>query len=59
MILIHEQTISTSLGEVLKQRYVNEFAGRQTCRDLDTLAQMQMIVQGMAGKRLQYQDLVS
>ena len=41
------------------QRYVNEFAGRQTIRDLDTLAQMQMIVQGMAGKRLQYQELVA
>ena len=41
------------------QRYVNEFAGRQTCRDLDTLAQMQMIVQGMTGKRLQYQELVA
>ena len=41
------------------QRYVNEFSGRHNIRDLDTIDQMQMIVQGMAGKRLQYQELVA
>ena len=40
------------------QRYVNEFAGRQTIRDLDTLEQMAMIAQGLIGKRLPYQELI-
>ena len=39
-------------------RYVNEFAGRHNIRDLDTVAQMVLIAQGMVGKRLRYKDLV-
>ena len=41
------------------QRYVNEFAGRQNVRELDTLAQMQAVVMGMVGRRLMYRDLVA
>ena len=32
------------------QRYVNEFAGRQNVRDMDTLTQMQTVVMGMVGR---------
>ena len=39
-------------------RYVEEFAGRNNIRDLDTLAQMAHIADRMIGKRLRYQDLV-
>ena len=41
------------------QRYVNEFAGRQTIREVDTLDQMGLIAKGLIGKRLPYQDLVA
>lgn len=34
------------------ERYVQEFAGRHTIRDIDTLIQMEMVVQGLEGKRL-------
>ena len=40
-------------------RYVAEFAARYNIRDLDTLAQMAFVVQGMSGKRLKYQDLIA
>ena len=39
-------------------RYVNEFEGRHNDRPLDTIDQMQSIVQGMFGKRLRYIDLI-
>ena len=41
------------------QRYVNEFAGRQTIREADTLDQMGMIAKGLIGKHLPYRELVS
>ncbi len=41
------------------QRYVNQFAGRHNFRDLDTLAQMASVTEGLAGKRLQYRDLIA
>jgi len=41
------------------QRYVNEFAGRQTIREADTLDQMGMIAKGLIGKRLPYQGLIA
>ena len=41
------------------QRYVNEFAGRHNDRESDTVDQMSRIVQGMAGKRLKYRDLIA
>ena len=37
--------------------YVREFAGRHNVRDLDTLAQMALLVRGMDGKRLTYEEL--
>ena len=40
------------------QRYVNEFAGRQNVRDLDTLDQMTDLVAGLVGRRLMYRDLI-
>ena len=39
-------------------RYVNEFAGRHNIRDLDAIAQMAAIAQGLVGKRLPYRDLI-
>ncbi len=39
-------------------RYVNEFAGRKAIRGLDTLSQMGAIVEGLAGRRLTYQELI-
>ena len=41
------------------QRYVNEFAGRQNIRDMDTLQQMEHVVAAMVGKRLMYRDLIA
>ena len=41
------------------QRYVNEFAGRQNIRELDTLDQMIAVTQGLTGKRLRYRDLIA
>lgn len=40
------------------QRYVNEFAGRHNLRPMDTIEQMESMVNGMENKRLRYQDLV-
>ena len=40
------------------QRYVNEFAGRHSIREHDTLSQMRELVARMAGKRLMYRDLI-
>ena len=40
-------------------RYIYEFAGRHNIRSLDTIDQMQSVVNGMLGKRLEYKDLVS
>ena len=39
-------------------RYVGEFSGRHNDRSKDTLDQMQAIVRGLVGKRLQYRDLI-
>ena len=40
-------------------RYVNEFSGRFSSRDRDTLDQMALIARGLSGKRLRYCDLIS
>lgn len=40
-------------------RYVTEFAGRHNLRDLDTDEQMTLLLRGMEGKRLRYEDLVA
>ena len=39
--------------------YVSEFVGRQNIRPLDTIDQMESIVEGMENKRLRYRDLVA
>ena len=41
------------------QRYVNEFAGRQNIRDMDTIRQMEHVVAAMVGKRLMYRELIA
>lgn len=41
------------------ERYCQEFAGRHNARDADTIDQMTGIVEGMAGKRLRYEDLTA
>ena len=38
-------------------RYINEFAGRNNVRDLDTLDQMTLLTLGMLGRRLRYRDI--
>ena len=40
------------------QRYVDEFSGRHGVRECHTLDQMNLVVDGMVGKRLMYRDLV-
>ena len=40
-------------------RYVQEFTGRQNVRELDTIVQMQIVVAGMADKRLKYKELIA
>ena len=40
-------------------RYVEEFAGRQNVRELDTLQQMESIARGLLHKRLKYSDLIA
>lgn len=41
------------------QRYVNQFAGRHNIREFDTLEQMALVTEGLAGKRLTYDALVA
>jgi transposase-like protein len=41
------------------QRYLNEFAFRQSIRGYDTIIQMRIIAGGLFGKRLPYKKLVS
>ena len=40
-------------------RYVNEFSGRHSRRDADTIDQMSGFVAEMTGKRLMYRDLIA
>lgn len=48
-----------SMSKKHMQRYVDEFAGRQTFREQDTQAIMTGLVARMVGKRLTYLDLVA
>lgn len=41
------------------QRYVDEFVGRHNVRDLNTLAQMALLSDGMTGRRLTYKVLIA
>ena len=47
------------MSEKHLNRYVTEFSGRHNERTRDTLDQMQLIVDGMVGRRLRYRDLVA
>ena len=47
------------MSEKHLHRYVDEFAGRQTIREQDTVDQMAFIAKGFIGKRLRYRDLVA
>ena len=40
------------------QRYVNEFAGRQGIRELNTIDQVANVARRMQGKRLTYRELI-
>ena len=40
-------------------RYVLEFAGKNNIRDLDTPAQMTVVVTALVGRRLMYRDLIA
>ena len=47
------------MSEKHLQRYVNEFAGRHSMRELHTVEQLQVLASGLVGKRLKYEELVS
>ena len=40
-------------------RYAQEFQGRHNERDEDTIVQMEKLVEGFAGERLTYKDLIA
>ena len=40
-------------------RYINEFAGRQNWRELNTIDQMSLLARGLDGKVLHYRDLIA
>ena len=46
------------MSEKHLQRYADEFARRHNLRQLDTMDQIDRIIEGMSGKRLKYKDLV-
>ena len=39
-------------------RYITEFEGRHNQRQMDTVDQIRLLMQGMNGKRLRYVDLI-
>ncbi len=41
------------------QRYVDEYAGRHNNRALATMDQIEKVIKGLSGKRLQYKELIS
>ena len=47
------------MSEAHLHRYVDEFTGRHNIRPLDTAEQMGRVVDGMAGRRLTYDDLTA
>ena len=46
------------MSEKHLQRYVAEFMGRNNARPLDTREQIRLMLKGMVGKRLRYEDLI-
>ena len=47
------------MSEKHLNRYVTEFSGRHNSRDADTIDMMSHVAQGMVGKRLKYEDLIT
>lgn len=47
------------MSEKHLQRYINEFAGRHSMRELHTVEQLRVLASGLVGKRLKYEELVS
>ena len=47
------------MSEKNLQRYIQEFSGRHSVRDQDTLEQMASVVSSMAGKRVRYRELIA
>ena len=47
------------MSEKHLDRYVQEFAGRQNMRSIDTIKQMAVVTRGLIGKRLTYADLIA
>lgn len=41
------------------QRYVDEFSGRRNVRPLATAHQMRLVMEGMVGMRLLYEELIA
>ena len=54
----HKGTIHKMSKKHLK-RYVAEFQDKHNVRKFNTLEQMQLLAQGMVGRRLKYEDLVA
>ena len=46
--------LPSPVRESILDRYVQEFAGRNNIRDMDTLDQMAFLARGIVGKRLRY-----
>ena len=47
------------MSEKHLDRYVTEFSGRHNSRNADTIDMMSHVAQGMVGKRLKYEDLIT
>lgn len=47
------------MSEKHLNRYIGEFSDRHNNRPMDTITQMESIVQGISRKRLKYQDLIA
>ena len=41
------------------QRYIDEYVGRHNIRPLATMQQMDVIYEGLKGKRLTYEELIT
>ena len=40
-------------------RYIQQFAGKHNLRDYNTIDQMEMVVRGMVGKRIKFNDIIA
>ena len=46
------------MGGKEKETYIGEFSGRHNSWKMGTIDQMDIVVQGMNGKRVRYQNLI-